>query len=173
MDIAYIGLGSNLGTREWYLSAAFDALAAQFSVVGCSPIYESAPIGPIRKQAHFLNAVVCIGCNGTAYDMLQRCQAIETALGRGKGQYQGPREIDLDVLLFGEQVIDGSNLQVPHPRIHERRFVLQPLCDVTPELRDPRSGQRFSQALNNVSDQELTLLEVPLCDQIARRVGAV
>lgn len=131
MTDAYIGLGSNLGDRLANLRAAVRALREHVDVLAVSGVYETDPVGP--PQPDYLNAVVKIGTTLAPRPLLTVLKGIEADLGRTEGERWGPRVIDLDLLLYGEERIDQDGLRVPHPAMHERAFVLVPLADVTSE----------------------------------------
>jgi 2-amino-4-hydroxy-6-hydroxymethyldihydropteridine diphosphokinase len=127
---AYIGLGSNLGDRETTLRAAVERLAATpgVEVVAVSSFCETDPVGPIVDQPRFLNGAGALETSLAPRALLERLLAIEAELGRVRtGPPGGPRTLDLDLLLYGDERIDEPGLQVPHPRLHERAFVLEPL----------------------------------------------
>jgi len=133
---AYVGLGANLGDRERTLRAAVDALAAEdgVEVVSVSVLRETEPVG-VGQQPLYLNGAAELETTLTARRLLDRLLAVEQRFGRIRvpGE-QGPRTLDLDLLLFGDEVIDEPGLTVPHPRLHERRFVLEPLAELAPGL---------------------------------------
>jgi 2-amino-4-hydroxy-6-hydroxymethyldihydropteridine diphosphokinase len=138
-SIAYIALGSNLGDRERHLSAAFAALRALRGVreVVASRVYETDPIGP-GEQRPYLNAVARVRTDLSPRDLLDELLAIERSEGRERGAVRdAPRTLDLDLLLYGEREIDEPGLVVPHPRMALRAFVLEPLCDLAPDLVIP------------------------------------
>ena len=137
MTLAYVGVGSNLGDREATISAAVEALPG---VVAVSRLRETDPVG-VTDQPAFLNGAVVLDTDLSARELLERLLAVERALGRERGERWGPRTIDLDLLLFGEETIDEPGLTVPHPRLHERRFALEPLAELDPELLVPGRGQ--------------------------------
>ena len=130
MTRAFVALGSNLGDRLAHLLGAVDALPG---VVAMSPVYETDPVGG-PEQGAFLNCVVELETDLTPRDLLAACQAVEAAAGRERAERWGPRTLDADVLLVADLVVDEAELTVPHPRMWERRFVLQPLADLAPEL---------------------------------------
>jgi 2-amino-4-hydroxy-6-hydroxymethyldihydropteridine diphosphokinase len=135
----YLGLGSNLGDRLANLLAAVDGLRRRgIRVVRSSRVYETEPVGP--DQPDFLNAVIEVDTDLGARELLATCLDVEAALGRERAERWGPRVIDLDVLTFGRETIDEPGLLVPHPRMHERGFVLIPLLelDADPPLPDGR-----------------------------------
>ena len=127
---AYLALGSNLGDRLDHLSRAVRLLDATegVDVARSSRIYETDPVGP--PQPAYLNAVIEVETSRSPRDLLGACRAVEDALGRVRTERWGPRTIDVDVLTFDEQTVDEPDLQVPHPRMHERGFVLVPLGEL-------------------------------------------
>ena len=131
---AFIGLGSNLGDRLAALRLGVAQLEAGGDVVAVSPLYETEPVGGPEGQGAFLNLVVELATTDSPRQLLARCQAIEKAAHRVRTVRFGPRTLDADVLLVGDLVVDELDLIVPHPRMWERRFVLQPLADLAPEL---------------------------------------
>jgi 2-amino-4-hydroxy-6-hydroxymethyldihydropteridine diphosphokinase len=142
MTRAYVGLGANLGDREAALRAAVGRLAAEPGVelVAVSSIRETEPVG-IVDQPSFLNAAAAIETDVPARELLDRLIEIERRLGRTRvGPPFGPRTIDLDLLLYGDLAVDEPGLTVPHPRLHERRFALEPLVELDPELVGPGLG---------------------------------
>lgn len=130
---AYLGIGSNLGERLGHLQLAVDQLATTdgVTVVGVSPVYETDPVGG-PEQPDFLNAVVAVDTVLDAHELLRVAQAIETEAERVRTVRWGPRTLDVDVLLVGDERIDDPDLVVPHPRLAERAFVLVPLADLDP-----------------------------------------
>jgi 2-amino-4-hydroxy-6-hydroxymethyldihydropteridine diphosphokinase len=131
---AFIGLGSNLGDRRALLRAAVDGLEAAGDVVGVSPLYETEPIGGPEGQGPYLNVVVELSTGDTPRELLERCRALEAAAGRVRTVRWGPRTLDADVLWVQGCEVDEPDLTVPHPRLWERRFVVQPLADLAPDL---------------------------------------
>jgi len=127
---AYLGIGSNLGNRLSELQRAVDGLAATdgVDVIAVSAVYETDPVGP--EQPDYLNAVVAIDTTLDAHELLVAGQRIEAEAHRVRGERWGPRTLDVDVLFYGDAVIDEPDLVVPHPRWHERDFVLAPLADL-------------------------------------------
>jgi 2-amino-4-hydroxy-6-hydroxymethyldihydropteridine diphosphokinase len=151
MTDAWVGLGSNLGRREALLRAALQALAALGEVTLVSPLYETEPVG-FRQQGPFLNAVACVRTALPPAGFLQGLQQIERAAGRVRIQRNGPRTLDLDLLFWNGSILQLDGLEVPHPRLHLRRFVLAPLCDVAPGLVHPRLGRTALQLLETLDD---------------------
>lgn len=133
MTRAFLALGSNLGDRERFLH---DAIAGIPDVVAVSPIYETGPVGGSTSQGPYLNVVVELDTALTARELLCVCARLETAAWRVRDPDDrfGPRTLDVDVLLVGELTVDEPDLQVPHPRMWERGFVLIPLADLAPDL---------------------------------------
>ena len=142
MTRAYVGLGANLGDRERTLHAAVDALAAEegIEITGVSTLRETEPVG-VGEQPTFLNGAVALDTTLDARELLDRLLVVEQRFGRIRvpGEH-GPRTLDLDLLLFGDEQIDEPRLTVPHPRLHERRFVLEPLAELFPGLVVPGRG---------------------------------
>ena len=143
MTRAYIGLGSNLGEREATLAAAVEELDAApgVSVLGVSTLIDTEPVG-VLDQPRFLNGVLALETELPARKLLELLLAVEARFGRDRSAVpaQGPRTLDLDLLVYGEEEIDEPGLRVPHPRLHERAFVLRPLAEVEPELVVPGRG---------------------------------
>ncbi len=150
---AYVGLGSNLGDRLEYLRQAVDRVK---SIPGVSwrrnsPVYETEPVG-IKDQPAFLNMVTEVDVESDAASFLAALKAIEVALGRTTRQRWGPREIDLDLLYFGTEVINDGPLRLPHPELARRRFVLVPLRDLAPDLVDPLRKRTVKELLHACPD---------------------
>jgi 2-amino-4-hydroxy-6-hydroxymethyldihydropteridine diphosphokinase len=138
---AYVGLGSNLGDREATMRRAIELLGKDgIDVVGVSKFRETDPVGYV-DQPRFLNAAVALQTELSPRELLDRLLAIERELGRTRdGPRYGPRTIDLDLLVYGGDIVDEPGLRVPHPRLAERRFVLEPLADLDPALVVPGLG---------------------------------
>ncbi len=146
----YIGLGGNIGDRRSYLERAVQALEAdgEIEVAAVSSFRDTDPVG-YREQPRFLNAAVAADTALAPGALLDRLLAIEDTLGRERaGVRFGPRTIDLDLLLYGDQTIDEPELVVPHPRLAERRFVLEPLAELDPDLALP-DGRRVADLLQD------------------------
>jgi 2-amino-4-hydroxy-6-hydroxymethyldihydropteridine diphosphokinase len=149
--LVYLGLGSNLGNRLENLRRAIQELRAAGVAVGRgSSVYESEPMD-YTAQPRFLNAVVEAETELMPRQLLQRLQHIERRLGRRRGVRGGPRTIDIDILVFGEHVMHTAALTIPHPRLAERRFVLQPLCELAAGLRHPAGRQTVCALLAGLS----------------------
>ena len=135
---AYIGLGSNLGDRRKHLITAINRIdvCEGIRVVNRSGFYETKPVGG-PPQPDFINCVVELETKNGPLELLAELKEIESALGRKPGVRWGPREIDIDVLLYGNKVIKSGNLTIPHENMHKRFFVLGPLCEISPDLKHP------------------------------------
>jgi 2-amino-4-hydroxy-6-hydroxymethyldihydropteridine diphosphokinase len=131
---AFIGLGSNLGDRRGLLRQAVDGLRAAGDLVGVSPLYETEPVGGPDGQGLYLNLVVELVTTDAPRALLERCRALEAAAGRVRSVRWGPRTLDADVLWVEGWQVDEEDLAVPHPRLWDRRFVVQPLADLAPDL---------------------------------------
>jgi 2-amino-4-hydroxy-6-hydroxymethyldihydropteridine diphosphokinase len=144
---AYVGLGSNLGEREATIRLALARLGEHVDIGAVSTLRETEPWG-YEPQPPFLNGAAAIETELSARELLDVLLGIERELGRerGEGPRYGPRTIDLDLLLFGDEVVDEPGLTVPHPRLIDRRFALEPLAELDPELEIPGRG-RVSDAL--------------------------
>ena len=138
MTRAYVGLGANLGPRELTLLEAVDLLRATEGVVvrAVSQLRETEPVGVVDQPA-FLNGAVELETELSARELLDRLLEVEQELGRVRAERWGPRTVDLDLLVFGAETIDEPGLRVPHPRLHERRFALEPLAELAPDLVVP------------------------------------
>ena len=134
---AYLGLGSNLGDRQANLRRALDELGQLGEVLKVSSFYETEPV-EFLQQPWFLNCAAAVSTEKMPRQLLQGVLAIEREMGRQRLRAKGPRIIDIDVLLFGHSVVDAApTLVIPHPAMHERRFVLEPLVEIAPEVRHP------------------------------------
>ena len=133
---AYLSLGSNLGDRGANLAAAIQELGELGRVVARSSVYETEPV-EVERQPCFLNCVVALETELMPRQFLSRVLAIEQKMGRRRTQPKGPRTIDIDILLFGPSIVDTAALTIPHPGMHQRRFVLEPLAEIAPEIRHP------------------------------------
>ena len=156
---AYIALGSNMGNRELNLLRAVAEIGRlpDGKVTGLSPFYETSPVG-VTDQPSFYNAVLRLHTALSPHELLERLLGIEKdVFGRTRTTYWGPRRMDLDLLLHGDACIAEDGLVVPHPRMAERRFVLQPLCDIAPELVHPVLGKSIVELLGALrSDETVT-----------------
>jgi 2-amino-4-hydroxy-6-hydroxymethyldihydropteridine diphosphokinase len=142
MSRVFLSLGSNLGDRHAYLRAAVEALGRgpRMKLVGTSKTYETAPVEVEDEQPDYLNCVAELECGVSAIELLRYCQGVEAALGRERKGEKAPRAIDIDVLLFGDEVIEEPGFEVPHRGV-TRAFNLRGLADLDPDLRIPRRGR--------------------------------
>ena len=149
---AFLGLGSNLGDRLGHLKQALKALRdREIPLLGASSVYETDPVG-FLEQPSFLNAVVEVGWRGAPRDLLERCLAVERVMGRERRVRNGPRTLDIDILLFGDRVHREAGLEIPHPRLHERRFVLVPLEEIAPGILHPALKRTVRELLASCAD---------------------
>lgn len=139
-DVVAIALGSNLGDRGAHLDFAVARLASILSHLRCSSRHDTEPVDVPGDQPLFLNMAAIGETDLAPRELLQALQAIEAARGRTRPYRNAPRTLDLDLVIHGNQVVDTPGLVVPHPRFRERRFVLEPLAEIAPDLRDPVSG---------------------------------
>ena len=155
MNVVYLSIGSNIGDRLHHLTEAVRALHVHegLIVTMVSSIYETAPVG-FTDQADFLNMVVCVETGLAAREILEVCQEIEHELGRIRDVRWGPRTVDLDILLYNNDAIETEHLIVPHPRMHERAFVLIPLLEIAPLLASPMvdAGVILWKKVNGIND---------------------
>ena len=150
----YVAMGSNLGDRDAHLAAALAALRATegVDVVAVSPLYETDPVGP-PPQGAYLNGAIELATTLTPDAVLERLLEIEASQGRTRGPDRNePRTLDLDLLLFGDRKLAGPDLEIPHPRLAERPFVLEPLCDLAPDLVHPTLGETVEALARRVRD---------------------
>ncbi|MBI3786766.1 MAG: 2-amino-4-hydroxy-6-hydroxymethyldihydropteridine diphosphokinase [Ignavibacteriales bacterium] len=154
MDHVYIGLGSNVGDRLQYLEFALSFIERSPDTIikNISSVYETEPVGK-RDQAYFFNIVAELETNLPAIKLLKKFKVIEQQLGRTPTERWGAREIDIDLLYVGEQVIREKNLIVPHPEIHSRKFVLVPLSQIAGEFKDPVSNLSIHDLLLQCTDK--------------------
>lgn len=150
----FIALGSNLGDRIFNLNEAINHLTPLVIPLNISPVYETPPWG-YEKQPAFLNQVIHAQTALSPVELLSYLKKIEVALGRQPTFRNGPRVIDLDILLYNQQVINTPVLTIPHPRLSERAFVLVPLADLDPELRHPVTGETVREMLGRVDTRSI------------------
>jgi len=143
-ESVYLSLGSNVGDRKGNLNTAVDRLRALGEVVAVSSLYETEPV-EFTAQPWFLNCAVKLDTEKMPKQLLAGILEIEQQLGRRRRQDKGPRIIDIDILLFGNSIVEDSGLTIPHPAMHERRFVLEPLTEIAPDVRHPVFKQTIRQ----------------------------
>lgn len=157
---AYIALGSNLGDRELNLLRAVAEIGKlpNSRVTAVSPFYETSPVG-VTDQPLFFNAVLRLSTGLAPHDLLNSLQHIENSIfARTRAVRWGPRAMDLDLLLYGDEIINEDALIVPHPRMAERRFVLRPLCDIASELTHPVLGRHMADLLADLRSDETVII---------------
>jgi 2-amino-4-hydroxy-6-hydroxymethyldihydropteridine diphosphokinase len=153
---AYVGLGSNLGDRTGHVAEAVERLrrTAGVRVSPLSSLLENPAVGGPAGSPPFLNAAVELRTTLSPHELLRELQAIEAALGRVRLERWGPRTIDLDLLLYGDRAVESAELTVPHPLMHGRRFVLQPLAEIAPAAVHPTLGTTVADLLIRLSNGE-------------------
>lgn len=145
--LVYLSLGSNLGDREAALREAITRLEANGRIVSVSSFYETEPV-EFTNQAWFLNCAVALETTGSPEELMAAILRIEQQMGRKRTQKKGPRIIDIDVLLFDDVILDSSALTIPHPAMHERRFVLRPLAEIAAEAQHPVRKRTIQELLD-------------------------
>ena len=150
--LAYLSLGANLGDRAATLRAAIEALRRLGAVTAVSSLYGTAPVG-YRDQPDFLNAAVALRTDRTPDALLEAAQAIEREFGRQRSFPNAPRILDIDLIYLDDLILTSPHLTIPHPRAAERAFVLIPLREIAPDLRDPRSGEPITALAGRLTDQ--------------------
>lgn len=162
MAIVYIALGSNIKPQE-NLVAAMALLGQELQVGAASRVYRTPPWGD-EPQPPFLNAAVAALTELPPLPLLELLQQIETSRGRERNIPNGPRTMDLDLLFYDDLVLNEPRLTLPHPRLHERGFVLAPLCDLAPSLRHPLLNKSIKELKNGVSLEGITVAKFPVAD---------
>ena len=153
MVAVYLSLGSNLGERQENLDKAIQLLSHRLRVGLVSSIYETEPVG-VPEQPRFLNMAVQVFTRLAAKDLLVLFKGFETMMGRARNTSNAPRPIDIDILFYGDQVIETEELTIPHPRLAERAFVLVPLAEIAPDLVHPVNGKTVKEMLESVAGKE-------------------
>ena len=145
-ETAYLSLGSNLGDRAANLRTAVAQLDVAGRLLAVSALYETQPV-EVPDQPWFLNCVAAIETDKTPRELLKLALQVEAGMGRLRMREKGARKIDIDVVLFGDRVVDEPGLKIPHPAMHQRRFVLEPLVEIAPEVRHPELGKTARELL--------------------------
>jgi len=153
-EVAYLSLGSNLGDREAHLREAISRLKTTGSVRALSSFYETQPV-ELTNQPWFLNCVLALETEQTPRELLKSALSIEAGMGRMRLRDKGPRNIDIDVLLFGDRIVDEPGLKIPHPAIAARRFVLAPLAEIAPGVRHPVLGKTTAELLAGLAEGQV------------------
>jgi 2-amino-4-hydroxy-6-hydroxymethyldihydropteridine diphosphokinase len=160
VKIVYLSLGSNIGDREQMLQSALDQLhAPDLAIKRVSSVYETEPVDLIEQRS-FLNLVAEAETELFPMMLLSRIQKIELQLGRRRmGPAKGPRTIDIDILLYGASRVHSARLEIPHPRMHQRRFVLAPMIELAPDLRHPELRRTMRDLLASLEGQKIRKLD--------------
>ena len=161
MNRIYLSLGSNIGDRAKNLARAVEALGERgVRVVRESSVYETEPV-ELREQDSFLNSVIEVETELSAGELMEALLAIERSMGRERRVPKGPRVIDIDILLYGDEVVREEGLEIPHPRMAERRFVLVPLAEIAPDLRHPVGKKNAAELLAATYDSSAVRKFIP------------
>lgn len=150
----YLSLGSNVGDRKKHLHDAIARLQPCGRVLAVSSFYETEPVD-FTRQAWFLNCAVAMATTLTPEQLMSDLLAIEKTMGRERTHHKGPRTIDIDILLFGDAILNTSRLTVPHPAMHRRRFVLDPLAEIAPGVRHPALNMSVRELLSQLPDGQI------------------
>jgi 2-amino-4-hydroxy-6-hydroxymethyldihydropteridine diphosphokinase len=150
-EVVAVALGSNVGDRRAHIEFAFERLRELLTNLRTSSVFETEPVDVPNEQPHFLNAAAVGETMLTPRELLATLLAIEHARGRERPYAGAARTLDLDLVLMGERVVDEEGLAVPHPRFRERRFVLEPLAEIAPALRDPVSGRTVEELFRRLA----------------------
>lgn len=152
-ETVFIGLGANLGPVRSNFARAARSISKISRVLAVSSLYESDPVG-VKNQPKFTNAVLKAETELDPFELLDFLKAVEKEIGRKKTDKWGPRVIDLDIILYGNLVVNAGSLMIPHPEAHERRFVLEPLLEIEPEAAHPATGSPLKEALERIGGSQ-------------------
>ena len=155
LNRAYLSLGSNIGDREAQLRQAVTQLGALGRMAALSSIYETEPV-EFTEQAWFLNCALALETAKTSQELMAEILRIEEQMGRRRVQNKGPRSIDIDILLFNDEIIASKALTIPHPAMHQRRFVLEPLAEISPDVMHPVLKKTIRELLDALPEGQLT-----------------
>lgn len=158
MTMVYLALGSNVGDSRHYIEQAADRLKAILRNMKQAPVYASKAVG-YTDQPNFLNTAVSGQTDLDPADLLKRIKSIEQEVGRRPTFQHGPREIDIDIIFYGDTIIATPELTIPHPEFRDRDFVLKPLSDIRPDLNDPVSHKTIARLLDELSPSQRSVLE--------------
>lgn len=152
--LVYLSLGSNVGDRSAQLRDALGRLSAIGHVVAVSSVYETEPM-EFTQQPWFLNCAVLLETDKTPQELMTAILGIEEEMGRRPVQKKGPRSIDIDILLFGDMIMESKDLTIPHPAMHQRRFVLEPLAEIAPEVLHPAFKRTIRELLDALPEGQV------------------
>jgi 2-amino-4-hydroxy-6-hydroxymethyldihydropteridine diphosphokinase len=155
LNRVYLSLGSNIGDREAQLREAVSRLTVLGRVAALSSFYETEPV-EFTEQAWFLNCALALETARTPQELMAEILRIEEQMGRRRVQNKGPRSIDIDILLFNDEIIDSKELTIPHPAMQQRRFVLEPLAEIAPDVAHPVLTKTIRELLDALPEGQLT-----------------
>lgn len=160
-EVVYLSLGSNLGNRESYISRAANRLSEMMGLrlLAESALYHSRPLKCPEDCPDFLNKVLKLECALKPVQLLANTERLEEEFGRTEKGMWANRVIDIDIVLFGNRIFKNERLEIPHPRMHERAFVLIPLHEIDPDVVDPRTGDKFADILSRLGDQGVKIVK--------------
>jgi 2-amino-4-hydroxy-6-hydroxymethyldihydropteridine diphosphokinase len=168
LSTVYLGLGANIGNREANLRMALRGLTRMARVEAVSSLYETDPIGSVKDQPAFYNAACRIETGLEPESLLRFLKSLEHEIGRRPdGPAGGPRPIDLDILLYEDRVLETAELTIPHPRMHERAFVLVPLAEIAPDARHPQRDQTIAKLAERVGSEGVRRIKEAGWDGVA------